>query len=330
MKLDVEREYDISAGIKVIDLSGPPHVTGSICIVNLEQNEFRVFPFFDLINKSLIPGHGCFTEISVNLGASVRDFVEGHRHECEGLPGCPDYIPPYQDFYRKCVVACNALQTNFIRSNGFVVVNGKVIAKPPYAPGRDDPEYVERGPAGDYTCLIVDGAEAQVITLHLNHSGMTIPNITPESYGIASPHLVSNGQFLGLTRQPPPFRMGQTRHLMGDWVDWDPDTTRTSFTAFGVDNAGRLLMASVFEGEWGVHTAINQGILAREMADLLCRNGASEAILGGGGADTQQFIHGRYPRFRNGPVRSKPLAALRGEVVGIRGLGAIAAILPRQ
>lgn len=321
-------------GIEVIDVFGPRPVAGSICKINLEQHEFRVFSFKDLINKSLHPGYedGCFTQTSVNLGASVQDFIQGNRYECEGLQAYPDWKPPYRDYYRKCLIASNTLQTNFIRSNGFVVIDGQVVAKPLHAPGRDDLDYVTFGIAGDYTCLLVAGTTANVISVSvLDPKGeATDPPLPEKSFGLASPRLVSKGQPTALERHDAPFR-DQNRRLNGDWVDWDPDTTATSFTAFGVDETGKLLiMASVFEGEWGVDTSEGRGILPKVMAELLIKHGAHDAILGGGGSDTQQFVHGRYPRFRNGPVRSKAPSASRGEVEGIRGLGAIAGVLPRQ
>jgi hypothetical protein len=334
--LEKRAEYQVVRGIEVVDLSGPPPIAGSICKIELERHEFRLFLFRDLINGSFHPDYGCFTQTSVNLGASVRDFILGNRYECEGLQSYPAWRPPYLDVHRRCLVASNTLQTNFIRSNGFVIENGRVVAKPRYAPGRDDPGYVELGVAGEYTCLLVSGlganARARVIHVSVQDAGgeVTDPPLPAGSRGIASPLLVREGRFVDLERHAAPFRDGSGR-LRGDWIPWDPEETTTSFTAFGVDESGTvLLMASVFEGEWGVDTAENKGIRAEVMAELLVEHGAHDAILGGGGADTQQFVHGRHPRFRNGPVRAKSPSASRGEVEGIRGLGAIAGIVPRS
>jgi hypothetical protein len=355
------RKYVPSDGIEAYDIEGPPPLAGTVCKIDLSRNEFRVFPFQDLINKSLHPVSGCFTEISVNLGASVRDFVEGKRWECKGHETYPGLEPPYRDYYKRFVVASNTIQTNFIRSNGFVIVNGKVIAKPFHAPGRDDPEYVRLGVAGDYTCLVVASTKADVVSLRIGDpEAKTInPPLPPDSYGLASPLLIFEGSPARLERRDAPFRDADGR-LNGDWVDWPPlpgDTrptdrgpTVTSFTAFGVDVEGKLVMASIFEGEWGVHAPTGRGILASVMAEFLCsRYQVRHAILGGGAADTQQFIKGRStwplswssleikiaeekgcaPQFRNAPVRPKPPEHARGEVEGVRGLGAIAAVLPR-
>ena len=331
-----QAHYQVADGIRAIDLRGPPPIVGSICKIRLDRHEFRLFLFRDLITGSFHPDHGCFTQPAINLGASVRDFILGNRYECEGLPSYPDWRPPYRDLYRRCLVASNTLQTNFVRSNGFVINDGNVIAKPLYAPGRDDPRYVELGVAGEYTCLLVRGsgadARAEVKTVYvLDPEGKaTDPPLPAEACGIASPRLVREGEPVPLQVHPPPFR-DRSGCLHGDWVPWDPDETATSFTAFGVAESGRvLLVTSLFEGEWGVHTAQNRGVRARVMAELLIRHGAHDAILGGGGADTQQFVHGRSPRFRAGPVRAKSPSASRGEVEGVRGLGAIAGVLPRK
>ena len=327
-----ERQYVVASGIRVIDLAGPGAIVGSICKVDLCEFEFRVFPFYDLIRKSLYPGYGCFTEISINLGASIRDFILGNRHECEGTEVYPAWAPPYRDHYGKCLVASNTLQTNFIRSNGFVIVNGQVVAKPLYAPGRDDAQYVSLGVAGDYSCLLVSDTRAEVRNVKvLDAEGrLTHPPLPAQSFGIASPRLISEGEPVALARHKPPFR-DENGRLQGDWVDWEPGSTATSFTAFGVNKSGtQLLMASMFEGEWGVDEAKNDGIVPQVMAELLIKYGAHNGILGGGAADTQQFIRGRDPEFRNGPVRRKTRSMSRGEVEGIRGLGAIAGVLPRN
>lgn len=332
-ELKEAREYCVE-GVRVVDLEGPRPIAGSVCTVDLAKHAFFVFTFKDLISKSLHPSFdtGCYTQESVNLGASIQDFIQGNRYECEGLRAYPQWVPPYREQYRKCIIASNTLQTNFIRSNGFVIVRGKVVAKPLHAPGRDDLGYTRRGIAGRYSCLLVTDTTARIVTTQVNdpRGSTTDPELPPGSFGIASPRLVSGGSVCSIERADPPFRDEQGR-LNGDWVDWPPESTATSFTAFGVDQSGKqLLMASVFEGEWGVDHPQGKGITPRAMGQLLLRYGAHDAILGGGAADTQQFIHGRLPRFRNAPVRPKSALASRGEVEGVRGLGAIAGVIPRR
>ncbi len=61
-----------------------------------------------------------------------------------------------------------------------------------------------------------------------------------------------------------------------------------------------------------------------EMANLLIELGAEEGIAGGGSGDTQQYIKEKgtwvsMPRFQ----------ARRGQVKGLRGLGAILCVLSK-
>jgi len=371
--LTIIREYSIGPGIQVIDVKGKFPVTGSICRIDLQQHDFRVFCFHDLINKSLLPRYGCFTEVPINLGASIRGFINGNRHECEGIEGYPlpdewrrpvrnnaekklkearQYAPPYLDYYRKCLIGSNTLQTNFIRPNGFAIVEGKIVAKPPHAPGRYDPDYTKLGPAGHYTCLLVDNqkheAKIEQVLLNRKNGGPNYiepwaPN-SPQLYGFASPRLIKDSKIENSKGKPwlethtEPHRTDDDeRLLMGDWVEWDVESTARSFTAFGVESDPRfLVMASIFEGQWGAHTLApppGNGILPKDFAELLVsgeyRVHVSDAVLGGGSGDAQQFVHGRYPRFREGPVAIK-IGTGTGEVEGVRGMGAIAAVLPSE
>jgi hypothetical protein len=310
----------------------------------------------------------------VNLGATVRDFVLGNRHECEGYEGYPlpdeyrrkefdaagkkrnkkrRYRPPYLDDYRKVVVASNSLQTNFVRPNGFVVDRGKIVVKPAYAPGRYDPEYEQLGPAGKYTCFLVDNASGRAwmerVVLRRKGNGPGFvrpwrPRQRTGVYGFASPLLVKNGEFERRGNGPwiehhlEPHRAGKKKRLLqGNWVEWDVDATARSFTAFGVESDPRyIVMASLFEGQWGVHSPApppGNGITPRNLARLLTSGEfgvrVKHAVLGGGSGDAQQFVHRRRPRFREGPVRPKTGAGT-GEVEGVRGAAAIAAVLPRE
>lgn len=65
------RVYSPSDGIRefenivVYELEGPPPLAGAVCKIDLSNYEFRVFPFRDLINKSLHPSsllYGSFCE----------------------------------------------------------------------------------------------------------------------------------------------------------------------------------------------------------------------------------------------------------------------------
>ena len=108
-----------------------------------------------------------------------------------------------------------------------------------------------------------------------------------------------------------------------------PFDDRTSFTAFGITNQGTLIAVSMFSGisdQTGdlltFRSKKNKGITLNEMAYLLIELGARDGIAGGGSGDTQQYIKDSgtwvsMPRFQ----------PKRGQVDGLRGLGAILCIL---
>lgn len=334
-------------GIELIELTGPGPLVGTVCRIDLRAYEFRVLCFRDLVDKPQRIHRGEINpSVSQNLGCSVRDFVRdvvrAHRGAGREPSIVPVQAPTIQDDLARVVIASNTLQTNFIRSNGFVVNNGRVIAKPLTAPGRLDPEYGRLGIGGDYTCLIVEGQSARVIRISIEDAAgvVTTPALRPGSYGIASPRLVESttrgARVVPIRQCEEPFRDQSTGRLDGDVVEWDPGATATSFTAFGIAlneqlEESILVMASMFAGEWGIDTDANSGVLADVMGQIMIRDGrVNDAILGGGAADTQQFIRGHDPEVRSAPVRIKSPSRPDGEVPGIRGLGAIAAIFPRS
>lgn len=304
------------SGIDLIEVTGPAPLAGIVCRIDLRHYAFRVFCFQDLIDKPMFPE----SMAGPNLGCSIQAFVDAHPN---------------------CLIASNTLQTNFISSKGFVVDDGRLISKPLLACGRGDPEYVTYGIAGDYTCLVVEGSTARVVAVSVDDATgtKTNPAFAPGGFGIASPRLVeptaSGPRVVEIECRNEPFRDGPSRRLNGDCVDWGPKSTATSFTAFGVAANERgedtiLVMASIFAGEWGVDVDDNAGVLPEVMGQVMIRDGkAHAAILGGGSADTQQFVRWRDPKIRIAPVRKKSAAMSRGEVIGVRGLGAIAAVFAR-
>jgi len=95
---------------------------------------------------------------------------------------------------------------------------------------------------------------------------------------------------------------------------------------FEVVPDGEIVVASMFQSEIGR----NCGIHVKEMAYLLKeRFGAQRAVIGGGSADTQQFLRGDFPDELL-EVGARPKLATESaapEVFGPRGLGAIFAVL---
>ena len=105
---------------------------------------------------------------------------------------------------------------------------------------------------------------------------------------------------------------------------------KTSFTAFGVEkDTGNLILISVFAGEPSesrdnitfFEAEQEQGITLNQMATLMIELGASDAIAGGGSADTQQCINKHSVWM--GPPHYQP----DRPQVKYRGLGAVFALL---
>ena len=134
-------------------------------------------------------------------------------------------------------------------------------------------------------------------------------------------------------------RFGQT---VGNEVNYSPTKTLSSFTVFGISESRELIVASMFAGkDWEDDDDLNcrffkakrneqnvqiEGITLQKMADLLMQDfTVTDAIVGGGAADTQQYVEGE--RIWAG----EPSGTNRGiEVLGLRGLGTILTVVPKD
>ena len=313
---------------------------GRAVIVNPNEFDIQAFPFYDLINssKGTAPTVGCCPEPNVNLGATVKDFVEGSRRESAkgGI---------YEKDAKRCIFAMNPLHTNFVRPNGFIICQRKVISKPERydALGLDCDSFMPLH--GPYTAFVIDGGTAKVDTLMFDRGQP--PSTLPE-FAISGPALIKDGgdvsdniPFRPTPRDKEPYGVIGTPSFLrlppgptrGDEVNYPPPSTMTSFSAIGVRESGELIFVSMFEESRGHGNGCGHGITVYEMAELLMHRQleAQYAIVSGGGADTQQFLRGDWPQFLTAPVRARaPHQAPRSEVEGPRGLGAILGILARQ
>ena len=156
---------------------------------------------------------------------------------------------------------------------------------------------------------------------------------------ICSPIILRNGRPVtakGIDYWPNPKDPNDPdsgRGTIGNEVSWNPAATCTSFTAFGVTEDKRIVAVSMFEGSRIGEVPRNHGILATEMGWLLKKLGASSGVIGGGSADTQQFLDADdcdMPKLIVASPRPKDrVEAARSEVEGPRGLGAIFAVLQK-
>jgi len=303
---------------------------------DLGKFEIRAYPFYDVINSSKsadvgVTHIGCCPESNINLGATVKDFVEGVRRE--SVPPKPDHPEgPHHRDMRRCVCASNALHTNFVRPNGFIIAEGKVIKKPEYALGLDCTGY---RPLNCVHEAFVFGSDHIGIEDFgfcngelKSRNGKPIEEDQAPVLAISGPALVRNCNNVSCKVKYRPRKCGPTKR---NEVNYPPSTTMTSFSAIGVSKDGKVILISMFEGLRGMDRGVNLGVTIYDLAGILEKElDARDAILLGGGADTQQFVRGDFPQHMVAPVRARsPGQSDRPEVEGVRGLGAIIAVLAK-
>ena len=298
----------------------------TFCVDHFEP---AIYPFYELINKSFNPKSGYCPPPEKNLGVNVPQLLDRSKPEAKGSVSREDI--------GRCVFACNTLHTNFVRGNGFVIVNGELVYKPPGAVALDGNEYRPVGFHPDenpdnteyfpYQALSVASHPPKLRTVRVNRN--TVHDQAEIKLAISGPAVVESSK--NVVRKIP-VRMKAQGQTVGDEINYDPFTLRTSFTAFGIERGSkRLIVVSMFAGRPGrsdddttfFAARPDEGITLNEMAELMRRElKVSDAIAGGGAGDTQQYIYGRG--IWAGQPRHQPD---RPQVRGLRGLGAIFALL---
>jgi len=255
----------------------------------------------------------------------------------------------------RCFFACNTLQAGFVRSNGFVIAcepggdptRPLLWHKPEGAFGLYDRDYVplgltkREGPPGQcrkvkglrtefdgrYEAVVFQPSPALAeISLSANEATAPLPQLA-----ICSPFVLHHG----IPRTPGEIQFcpNDVDQTIGNEVNWNPLTTCTSFTAFGVAE-NRIVVVSMFETLRGGDPARNRGITASEMGWLLKVLEAEDGVIGGGAADTQQFfdvdVCGLPTLLEAAPRFKRPEEGGAVEVQGARGLGAIFAAVQKQ
>ena len=300
---------------------------GRALIFDIEDLESRLYPFYELINKSFNPEWGYCPPPETNLGVNVPQLLARSKPESKRIP---------QEEVLRFVFACNTLHTNFVRGNGFVIADGELVCKPPGAVALDGHEYLPVGhhPLCNsdnarffpYETLILAPGPPEVRTVAVNKNVLLDPeNI---QLAISGPRLVEASKNVVDRIPVRPKQQGQT---VGNEINYDPYTERTSFTAFGVEKGtNKIIAVSMFAGESSepdddicfFKAGQGQGITLDEMAELMIALRASDAIAGGGAGDTQQYVYKQG--IWAGQPRHQPD---RPQVEGLRGLGAIFALL---
>ncbi len=289
--------------------NGMIQAQGRSLVIDPRQVVLKIVCFADLIDRNFWGVGASLSQQLPNFGMSLPDFFDPKKRRARHLlPNDSEDI----------LAACNTVHTNFVRGNGFVVVDWKLIYKPIGAIAIDGTTYVPLD--GFYECLILAPFPPKVTSVWIENNGIRTDE--PIQLAISGPQMILQGNNIVHRIPIRPRERGQT---IGNEINYEPYTDRTSFTCFGISSQGELIILSMFAGDAQERPGYqcfraqpDVGITLNEMAELLLRLGATEAIAGGGSGDTQQYIrgHGLWVSM----ARFQPR---RGQVAGLRGLGAI-------
>jgi hypothetical protein len=245
--------------------------------IDLAQAVVRLHYNDDLLRRSFHPGGTNYLPTEIKSGHSLPEWLE-NRATNQARP----------------VLACNALHTNFVRGNGFLILAGRLICKPHGTIPLDGDRPLQLN--GVYTCLWLAPGPLQVRRLALRQGALIDEQGC--KMALSGPQIVHLGQNIAAEI---PVRLPAQGPTQCDEVNFlaDGEAWRTSWTAFGVTRTSRLLAVSVFAGsprrtpgqlaQILFQPGPGDGLTLKEMADLMIHLGAEEAILGGGSGDTQQI-----------------------------------------
>lgn len=296
-----------------LDVGKNRYAKGRGLSINLARVETRIYIFEDLVNNNFYAVGKSSSPGLPNYGVTIPNFLDREK-------GCIS-----EEELKRCLFAGNTLHTNFVRGNGFVVIDGRLIHKPPGAIAIDGEQYVPLD--GSYSCLILLPSPPRIKNVIIKNNILQHENKIV--LAISGPQIISNGK--NIVDQIP-IRIKDKGQTIGNEINYSPSNDRTSFTAFGITDAGTFIVVSMFsvncvqKGDiFTFRPKKSSGITLNEMANLLIELGAKEGIAGGGSGDTQQYIkdHGIW-------VSEPRIQAKRGQVEGLRGLGAILCILSKE
>jgi len=110
-------------------------------------------------------------------------------------------------------------------------------------------------------------------------------------------------------------RKSELVHAVQDEVNWDPETTKASWSCIGVDWKNKLFLLHIF-GDKENSPKIS------DLNNFLTYIGTKDAILLGGSADVQQYFVGDKPQFMQAKARIGSETKDKAAKDGFRDLGA--------
>ena len=178
----------------------------------------------------------------------------------------------------RLLLICNGIQSNYISPFGFTITDSRVVR-----PLRAIRKYP-----------IVAGTEVWALVLQPRASrGLRRIQLSAVDVDIQTALDVSTGmRIVSAIEGPPLVREGRNvahtiasstgQRARPNAVLWPVSRTRAAFSAVGLLASGDIVFASIFSQE-----------SVRETAERLLRLGVEEAVLCGGSADVQQWVHPR-------------------------------------
>lgn len=188
-------------------------------------------------------------------------------------------LPPEDE--ERVILISTATQGGFWTGNSAVIKDGRLITKT--APGLFQKTAVPLN--GDFYFFVLDGGEVEMKMINIKDGEPTV-DISDINVAIAGPPLVQHGEDQSGKIKYPVDDRGKGQPVLGPYdVSWDPNTTTAAFIALGRDAQGNLIYI-VLSGDPN-----KQGeVMGREMAEVMKKLGAVEAVLLTGSATVQAYL----------------------------------------
>lgn len=307
--IDIKNIYHDSFNLFRIEFS-EKNRNASGYAIKIEKNRFNIN--FHLCYDKIEADFGLNKKTKKNYGLNIKEFL---------------------DLTKEDVLYCsNLLQPDFVLASSILICNNKLIKKPTNVSSLDSESNIPLN--GEYNLFSFETGKQFKLSFNngktmdklynLSFYGSTLiknsinmahkikyrPNINATyPYGID----INNPREKNSLLTPGP--------VSGDEVNYPPFSTFTSFTSFGSDDE-HLYLLSMFEKPDNFGNGNNRGISIKEIGDILLKLGATEAVVGGGSGDTQQYI--KDIGFNFSCKRKRPEnQGIRKEIDGIRGLSTI-------
>jgi len=225
-------------------------------------------------------------------GLPLSEIVEANKlTKIEGVP-------------YKLIYAMNSFQSNFWQPLGFLIVDGKLIRKADGALGLNESRTKKYEPInGEFTVFVISGDQRGIRKVTIKNNQLQTKGV---SHAISGPALLKDGRDLsGQIREAKKSRP-ETEPFVRDWepdkVGWDPEVTKTSFSAIGLSSERQFIFLSVFGNSGFGGKDFSEGVDVRMMAQIMQSLGAKDALHLGGSADVTLW-RPDLPAIKKGPPK---------------------------